>query len=175
MGNSKKTNVEDIQNAEGPYKVYLAIKSDERLNSKFSCTRDGDQYYKGKRMTEPDFSEVSVYLAQRYRIVCSKEELKSGIMAASRKIEPQLIYGTNLPDDFRDKVKEYLDMNPPSFRRYDITTDVVAQHVDPDGWQEQQRLTEMKVAKALKEQGLQKVRVTYKGERKMRWFPIGGD
>jgi hypothetical protein len=94
-------------------------------------------------------------------------------MASSKKIEPQLIYGTNLPEDFRNKVKEFLELNPPSYRRYDITTEVVAEYVDPVGWEEQQRLTEMKVAKALKEQGLQKVRVTYKGERKMRWFPIG--
>jgi phosphoenolpyruvate synthase/pyruvate phosphate dikinase len=164
----------NIEEAEGSYKVYLAIKSDNKLNDKFSCTRDGVQYYKGKKMTEPDFSEVSVYLAQKYRVVSSKEELKSGIMAASKKIEPQLIYGTNLPDEFRDKVREYLEMNPPSYRRYDITTDAVAEFVDPAGWEEQQRLTEMKIAKALKEQGLQKVRVTYKGERKMRWFPIDG-
>ena len=128
-----------IEEAEGSYKVYLAIKSDDKLNDKFSCTRDGVQYYKGKKMTEPDFSEVSVYLARNYRIVCSKEELKSGIMAASRKIEPQLIYGTNLPDDFRDKVREYLEINPPSYRRYDITTDAVAEFVDPAGWEEQQR------------------------------------
>ena len=164
----------DIEKAEGSYKVYLAIKSDTKLEGKFSCTRDGVQYYKGKKITEPDFSEVSVYLAQKYRVVSSKEELKSGIMAASKKIEPQLIYGTNLPEYFRDKVKEYLEINPPSFRRYDITTDAVAEFVDPQGWEEQQRLTEMKIAKALKEQGLQKVRVTYKGERKMRWFPISG-
>ena len=164
----------DIEKAEGSYKVYLAIKSDTKLEGKFSCTRDGVQYYKGKKMTEPDFSEVSVYLAQKYKVVCSKEELKSGIMASSKKIEPQLIYGTNLPEDFRDKVKEYLSINPPSCRRYDITTDSVAEYVDPQGWEEQQRLTEMKVAKALKEQGLQKVRVTHKGERKMRWFPISG-
>ena len=163
-----------IEEAQGSYKVYLAIKSDPKLEGKFSCTRDGVQYYKGKKMTEPDFSEVSVYLAQKYKVVCSKEELKSGIMASSKKIEPQLIYGTNLPEYFRDKVKEYLEINPPSFRRYDITTDAVAEFVDPQGWEEQQRLTEMKVAKALKEQGLQKVRVTYKGERKMRWFPISG-
>ena len=163
-----------IEEAEGSYKVYLAIKSDAKLNDQFSCTRDGVQYYKGKKMTEPDFSEVSVYLAQKYRIVSSKEELKSGIMASSKKIAPQLIYGTNLPEDFRDKVKEYLELNQPSFRRYDITTESVAEFVDPQGWEEQQRLTEMKVAKALKEQGLQKVRVTYKVERKMRWFPISG-
>jgi len=164
----------DIEEAEGPYKVYLAIKSDNKLNEKFSCTRDGVQYYKDKKMTEPDFSEVSVYLARNWKVVCSKEELKSGIMAVSRRIEPQLIYGTNLAEDFRDKVTEFLKLNPPSFRRYDITTDAVAEYVDPDGWQEQQRLTEMKVAKALKEQGLQKVRVTHKGERKMRWFPTTG-
>ena len=164
----------EIDNAEGSYKVYLAIKSDAKLEGKFSCTRDGVQYYKGKKINEPDFSEVSVYLAQKYRIVCSKDELKSGIMAASKRIQPQLIYGTNLPEDFRDKVKEYLKINPPSFRRYDITTDAVAEFVDPQGWEEQQRLTEMKIAKALKEQGLQKVRVSYKGERKMRWFPISG-
>ena len=163
-----------IEEAEGSYKVYLAIKSDAKLNDQFSCTRDGVQYYKGKKMTEPDFSEVSVYLAQKYRIVSSKEELKSGIMASSKKIAPQLIYGAHLPEDFRDKVKESLELNPPSFRRYDITTESVAEFVDPQGWEEQQRLTEMKVAKALKEQGLQKVRVTYKGERKMRWFPISG-
>ena len=89
-----------IEEAEGSYKVYLAIKSDAKLNDQFSCTRDGVQYYKGKKMTEPDFSEVSVYLAQKYRIVSSKEELKSGIMASSKKIAPQLIYGTNLPEDF---------------------------------------------------------------------------
>jgi len=165
--------MDNIEEADGPYKVYLAIKSDSKLNKKFSCTRDGVQYYNGKKMTEPDFSEVSVYLAQQYRVICSKEELKSGIMASSKKIEPQLIYGTNLPEDFRNKVKEFLELNPPSYRRYDITTEVVAEYVDPVGWEEQQRLTEMKVAKALKEQGLQKVRVTYKGERKMRWFPIG--
>jgi len=166
--------MDNIEEADGPYKVYLAIKGDKNLNDKFSCTRDGVQYYKGKKMNEPDFSEVSVYLAKKWRVVCSKEELRSGIMAASKRIEPQLIYGTNLPEDFRDKVKEYLELNPPSFRRYDITTDAVAEFVDPQGWEEQQRLTEMKVAKALKEQGLQKVRVTYKGERKMRWFPISG-
>ena len=163
-----------IEEAEGSYKVYLAIKSDAKLNDQFSCTRDGVQYYKGKKMTEPDFSEVSVYLAQKYRIVSSKEELKSGIMASSKKNAPQLNYGTNLPEDIRDKEKEDLELNPPSFRRYDITTESVAEFVDPQGWEEQQRLTEMKVAKALKEQGLQKVRVTYKGERKMRWFPISG-
>jgi hypothetical protein len=164
----------DIEGAEGSYKVYLAIRSDDKLNGKFSCTRDGVQYYNGKKMSEPDFSEISVYLARNWKIVCAKDELRAGIMAASSKIEPQLIYGTNLPEDFRSKVKEYLELNPPSYRRYDITTEAVAEFVDPQGWEEQQRLTEMKIAKALKEQGLQKVRVTYKGERKMRWFPING-
>ena len=164
----------NIEDAEGSYKVFLAIKSDSDLNEKFRCTRDGVMYYSGKKMTEPDFSQVSVYLARKWKVVCSKEELKSGIMAASKRIEPQLIYGTNLAEDFRLKVKEFLEHNPPSCHRYDITTDVVAEYVDPDGWKEQRRLTEMKVAKALKEQGLQKVRVTHKGERKMRWFPITG-
>ena len=59
----------DIEKAERSYKVYLAIKSDTKLEGKFSCSRDGVQYYKGKKMTEPDFSEVSVYLAQKYRVV----------------------------------------------------------------------------------------------------------
>ena len=167
-----KLNKEEIQEAEGPYKVFLAVKGDAELNKNFSCTRDGVQYYRGKKMTEPDFSEVSVYLAQKWRVVTTKEELKAGIMAASRLIQPQLIYGTNISDDYREKVSEYLEKHPASYRRYDLTTEVVAVYVDPDGWTEQQRLTEMKIAKALKEQGLQKVRVTHKGERKMRWFPI---
>ena len=163
-----------IEEAEGSYKVYLAVKGDEELSENFRCTRDGGLYYKGRKMTEPDFSQVSVYLARKWKVVCSKEELRSGIMAASKRIEPDVIYGTSLADDFRGKVTEFLKLNPPSIRRYDITTDVVAEYVDPDGWQEQKRLTEMKVSKALKEQGLQKVRVTYKGERKMRWFPTTG-
>jgi hypothetical protein len=163
-----------IRDAEGSYKVFLAIKSDGNLNNKFKCTKEGVQYYKGKKMTEPDFSEISVYLAKTWKMVPSREELKSGIMAASKLIEPQLIYGTNIPEDFREKVKEFLELNPPSFRRYDITTDAVAQYVDQDGFESQRRLTEMRVAKALREQGLQKVRVTHKGERKMRWFPISG-
>jgi len=168
------TTKQQINEAEGSYKVYLAIKGDDNLRGKFRCTTKGVQYYNKKQMTEPDFSEISVYLAKNWKIIVSREDLKSGIMAASARIEPGLIYGTQISDEFRVKVEKFLFTNQPSFRRYDITTDAVAIAVDPIGFEHQRRLTEMRIAKALRANGLQKVRVTHEGKRKMRWFPIKG-
>lgn len=169
-----ETTKQQINEAEGSYKVYLAIKGDENLKGKFRCTKKGVQYYNNKKMTAPDFSEISVYLAKHWKIIVSREDLRAGIMAASTRIEPELIYGTQISDEFRAKVEQYLFTNQPSFRRYDITTDAVAIAVDPTGFEHQKRLTEMRVAKALRANGLQKVRVTHEGKRKMRWFPIKG-
>ena len=163
-----------IAQADGAYKVYLAVCADATFTGRFSCTRDGVQYLDNRKMHEPDYALLAVHLAKDWRVVVSREDLKAGIMAASTTIEPRLVYGTSVSVDFTEKVREFLSLNPPSFRRYDITTDAVAAFVDPEGFRDQQRLMEMKISKALRSFGLQKVRISHKGERKMRWFPIDG-
>ena len=161
-----------ISEADGSYKVYLAIKGDPKLDGKFHCTKKGTLYFNGKVMNDPDFSEIAVYLAKEWKVAVNNEDLKMGLMACSKSIDPTVIYGVDVSDSFKKKVIDWLAENPPSSHRYDITTESVSAAVDPDGYQHQQRLTEMRVARVLREQGLQKARVSYDGERKMRWFPI---
>ena len=136
-----------INEADGSYKVFLAIKGDPKLEGRFHCTKRGTLYFNGKVMNDPDFSEISVYLAKEWRVAVTNEDFKKGVVA-------------------------WLDDHPPSSHRYDITTEAVSAAVDPDGYKHQRRLTEMRIARVLREQGLQKARVSYDGERKMRWFPI---
>ena len=161
-----------ISEADGSYKVYLAIKGDPKLNGKFRCTKKGTLYFEGKLMNDPDFSEIAVYLAKEWKVAVNNEDLKMGLMACSKTIDPSVIYGVDVNKEFKKKVIEWLQGHPPSAHYYKITTDAVAKDVDPKGFEHQRRLTEMKVARVLREQGLQKARVSYEGERRVRWFPI---
>jgi|TARA_R110002012_G_scaffold151693_1_gene311640 hypothetical protein len=161
-----------IKEADGSYKVYVAVKGDPKLEGKFHCTKKGTLYFNGKVMNDPDFSQISVYLAKEWQVAVSHEDLRMGLMACSKAIDPTVIYGVDVSKDFKQKVIEWLEGNPPSPHCYEITTEAVSAAVDPGGYQHQRRLTEMRVARVLREQGLQKARVSYNGERKMRWFPI---
>tara|TARA_R110001583_G_scaffold86050_2_gene225221 strand:+ start:112 stop:627 length:516 start_codon:yes stop_codon:yes gene_type:complete len=161
-----------INEADGSYKVFLAIKGDPKLEGRFHCTKRGTLYFNGKVMNDPDFSEISVYLAKEWRVAVTNEDLRMGLMACAKAIDPTVIYGVDVSEDFKKGVVAWLDDHPPSSHRYDITTEAVSAAVDPDGYKHQRRLTEMRIARVLREQGLQKARVSYDGERKMRWFPI---
>ena len=164
-----------IKEAKGSYKVYVAVKGDPNLDGKFRCTKKGTLYFNGKQMNDPDFSEVAVYLAKQWQVAVSHEDLKMGLMACSTKIDPAFVYGVMPTPEYKRRVIDWLNDNPPGPDVYTITTDTIAQDIDQNGFKNQRRLTEMKIASILREQGLQKARVTFEGERKVRWFPIDQD
>ena len=97
-----------VAQADGAYKVYLAICADPAFAGRFRCTRDGVQYLDNQKMFEPDYAKVAVQLARDWQIVVSREDLKAGIMAASATIEPRLVYGTSVSTEYTDKVREFL-------------------------------------------------------------------
>lgn len=90
-----------ISEADGSYKVYLAIKGDPKLNGKFRCTKKGTLYFEGKLMNDPDFSEIAVYLAKEWKVAVNNEDLKMGLMACSKTIDPSVIYGVDVNKEFK--------------------------------------------------------------------------
>ena len=67
-----------INEADGSYKVFLAIKGDPKLEGRFHCTKRGTLYFNGKVMNDPDFSEISVYLAKERRPKDGADGLRKG-------------------------------------------------------------------------------------------------
>ena len=167
MSNLKKS----IDQASGAYKVFLAIKGDPRLQEAFTYNQKGLLYFNGKPMNEHHSSEIAVYLAKNWRVAVTNEELRAGILACSEIIKPSITFGVDSSDELLQKVKDWLSKNKPSSNNFSITTTAISMEVDPIGFENNQRLTEMKIARILRNQGLEKARVSHDGERKMRWFP----
>jgi hypothetical protein len=160
-----------IDEASGSYKVFIAIKGDDKLKDAFGCNEKGTLYFNGKPMTQPDISEISVYMAKKWNIVPSVEELKMGMMASSKLIKPSISYGTDVSDKMEQDILYWLSKNRPAAFNFEITTEAVAMSIDPEGFDSNRRLLEMKIARVLRKNGLEKARVTYNGKRKVRWFP----
>ena len=160
-----------IDQASGAYKVFLAVKGDPKLNGAFKYNHKGVLYFNGKPMTEHHSSEIAVYLAKNWKVAVTNEELRAGIMACSQIIKPSLTFGVDSSDELYQKVQAWLENNQPSANNFNITTKAISMEVDPVGYENNQRLVEMKVAKILRSQGLEKARVSHDGERKVRWFP----
>ena len=160
-----------IDQASGAYKVFLAVKGDPKLQGAFKYNQKGTLYFNGKPMTEHHSSEVAVYLAKNWKVAVTNEELRAGILACSQIIKPSIAFGVDSSDELFQKVKDWLSKNEPSANNFSITTRAISMEVDPVGFENNQRLTEMKIARILRSQGLEKARVSHDGERKMRWFP----
>jgi|TARA_R110000765_G_scaffold264891_1_gene364345 hypothetical protein len=160
-----------IDQAGGSYKVYLAIKSDGKLKDRFTANTKGTLFFNSRPMSEHAFSEVAVYLARTWRVVATAEEMRMGMMAAAKLVKPHMRYGVDVSDELEGKIKNWLTDNEPSVYNYEITTEVVAIAVAPEQTKNNRRLMEMKIARVLRANGLEKARVTYNGKRRVRWFP----
>ena len=163
-----------IQGAVGVHAVYLAVLHDEQLQDSFIYRRDTkDVIYNGKRMLERDFASVSVYLAGKYEMRVTGDELRTGIVAAAAVDDkPKRKRGGKMRprESMVSAIANWLEDNRPSFANHEITTEVVGETICPAEWAANRRRAEMEIGAAMRECGLVRHRITVNGDRKWRWY-----
>lgn len=161
----------EIEEADGAYRVYLAIHNDEKLSGRFTANVNGAIFFNSKLMNDHSFSEVAVYLSRHWKVNASPDELRQGIMASSKLVQAHRKGGVKVSQRMRDDVDTWLERNPPAPENFTITCRSIAFDIDQNEAELNLRLMEMQIAQILRSKGLLKTRVALKGERHMCWFP----
>ena len=162
-------NTANIKQAFGAHSVFLAAKLDERMVGRFTH-RSGRKLLDstGTEATKRSLADVMIYMAGKYGVSLTMEQVEIGLLAAAKEFEPKKETSlSQLKEQYKQQIEDELTESDVGLDLGGIIED---HQLNPNGEVSASK-AEKALALVMRKMGWESHRSQVDGDRLYRWYP----